>query len=155
MKTVDKSIKPGPGIVLLMQNLSSSTSTIGMMQEFDETLIKQIELFLQGDQKLNFLSGTNNLDLNIKVRKKYPVLMNILEAIVDPDGTIGKPLRFEFYIKSHCALNHPHSPVPTLPFRIFQPKLSQDHFFVLLCFRISRIILSIFPDFRSVFPNLE
>ena len=59
----------------------------GMMQEFDQPLIEKFELFLKGDQKCNFLSGITNIDMNIEVRKKYPVLMKILEASVDQDGT--------------------------------------------------------------------
>ena len=93
LKTLDKSARPSPGIVLLMQNLSSSTSTIGMMQEFDQPLIEKIEIFLKGDKKYNFLSGITNIDMNIEVRKKYPVLMKILEASVDQDGTLAKPMR--------------------------------------------------------------
>ena len=93
LNTLDKSASPSPGIVLLMQNLSSSTSTIGMMQEFDKPLIEKIELFLKGDQK----SGITNKDMNIEVRKKYPVLMKILEASVEQDGTIAKPLRYDCY----------------------------------------------------------
>ena len=91
LNTLDKSVSPSPGIVFLMQNLSSSTSTIGMMQEFDKPLIEKIELFLKGDQK----SGITNIDMNIEVRKKYPVLMKILEASVEQDGTIAKPLRYD------------------------------------------------------------
>ena len=97
LKTLDKSARPSPGIVLLMQNLSSSTSTIGMMKEFDQPLIEKIELFLNGDQKFNFLSGITNIDMNIQVRKKYPVLMKILESSVGQDGTIAKPLRYDCY----------------------------------------------------------
>ena len=93
MNTLDKSASPSPGIVLLMQNLSSSTSTIGMMQEFDQPLIEKIEIFLKGDKKYNFLSGITNIDMNIEVRKKYPVLMKILEASVDQDGTLAKSMR--------------------------------------------------------------
>ena len=69
----------------------------GMMQEFDQPLIEKFELFLKGDQKCNFLSGITNIDMNIEVRKKYPVLMKILEASVDQDGTIAKPLRYDCY----------------------------------------------------------
>ena len=87
---------------MLMQNLSSSTSTVGMMQEFDEDLIHKIQLFLEGDEKYNFLSGMENLQLQIDVRRKYPILMKILEASVDPDGNLKKPIRcdvlFSFYL---------------------------------------------------------
>ena len=63
------------------------------MQEFDEDLIDKIQLFLKGDYEYNFLSGTENILLNIEVRRKYPILMKILEASADPDGNLGKPVR--------------------------------------------------------------
>ena len=73
-----------------------------MMQEFDEDLIHKIQLFLEGDEKYNFLSGMENLQLQIDVRRKYPILMKILEASVDPDGNLKKPIRcdvlFSFYL---------------------------------------------------------
>ena len=94
---LDKSVKPNNGIVLLMENLSASTSTIGLMQEMDETLIHKLELFLKGDQKYNFLSGIDNIDLHLQIRKKYPVLMKILQASVDPDGILGKPVRYQYH----------------------------------------------------------
>ena len=93
VKNFDQSVKPSSAIIMLMENLSSSTSTIGMMQEFDEDLIDKIQLFLKGDYEYNFLSGTENILLNIEVRRKYPILMKILEASADPDGNLGKPVR--------------------------------------------------------------
>ena len=87
VKELDQSVKPSSAILMLMENLSSSSSTIGMMQEFDEDLIHKIQLFLKGEEKYNFLSGIENVQLNIEVRRKYPTLMKILEASADPDGT--------------------------------------------------------------------
>ena len=58
-----------------MEALSTSSSTIGMMQEFDIVLIEAIENFLKGDQNCNFLSEVKNIDLNITIRQKYPILM--------------------------------------------------------------------------------
>ena len=102
LKELDQSVEPSSAILMLMQNLSSSTSTVGMMQEFDEDLIHKIQLFLEGDEKYNFLSGMENLQLQIDVRRKYPILMKILEASVDPDGNLKKPIRcdvlFSFYL---------------------------------------------------------
>ena len=80
VKELDQSVKPSSAILMLMENLSSSSSTIGMMQEFDEDLIHKIQLFLKGEEKYNFLSGIENVQLNIEVRRKYPTLMKILEA---------------------------------------------------------------------------
>ena len=93
VKEPDQSVKPSSAILMLMENLSSSLSTIGMMQEFDEDLIHKIQLFLKGEE--NFLSGIENVQLNIEVRRKYPTLMKILEASADPDGTLKKPVRYE------------------------------------------------------------
>ena len=95
VKELDQSVKPSSAILMLMENLSSSSSTIGMMQEFDEDLIHKIQLFLKGEEKYNFLSGIENVQLNIEVRRKYPTLMKILEASADPDGTLKKPVRYE------------------------------------------------------------
>ena len=43
--------------------------------------------------RLDLLYKFEYIDLNIEVRKKYPVLMNIIEAEVDQDGVLGKPIR--------------------------------------------------------------
>ena len=92
LKSVDKTSKPSRGILILMENLSSSTSTIGMMQVYDEKLMRKIESYLKDTKEYNFPSGTEYIDLNIEVRKKYPVLMNIIEAEVDQDEVLGKPI---------------------------------------------------------------
>ena len=68
------------GILLIMENLSTFTSTIalhciGLMQKFDEVLIKEIVRFLKGDPTFNFVSGIDNTDLHMEVKKNYPVLM--------------------------------------------------------------------------------
>ena len=109
VKELDQSVKPSSAILMLMENLSSSSSTIGMMQEFDEDLIHKIQLFLKGEEKYNFLSGIENVQLNIEVRRKYPTLMKILEASADPDGTLKKPVRYEcsffflfLYLSTEC-----------------------------------------------------
>ena len=64
-----------------------------MMQVYDEKLMRKIESYLKDTKEYNFPSGTEYIDLNIEVRKKYPVLMNIIEAEVDQDGVLGKPIR--------------------------------------------------------------
>ena len=58
----NKSAKPNKGIVMMMENLACSTSTIGMMQEFDEQLFNSIEKFLKGDQNCDLLSGIQNIE---------------------------------------------------------------------------------------------
>ena len=92
MKT-DKTEKPNKGIIMMMENPSTSSSTIGMMQEFDHGLFEAIENFLRGDKNYNFLSEVKNMDLNVKVRKKYPILMKIIEAAADAEGNVEKHFR--------------------------------------------------------------
>ena len=47
MKT-DKTEKSNKEIIMMMENLSTSSPTIGMMQEFDHRLFKAKENFLRG-----------------------------------------------------------------------------------------------------------
>ena len=92
MKT-DKKEKPNKGIIMMMENLSTSTSTIGMMQEYDHGLFEAIEIFLRGDKNYNFLPEVKNMDLNVKVRKKYPILVKIIEAAADAEGNVKEDFR--------------------------------------------------------------
>ena len=92
MKT-DKTEKTNKGIIMMMENLSRSSSTIGMMQEFDHGLSEAIENFLRGNKNYNFLSEVKNMDLNVKVRKKYPILMKIIEAAADAEGNVEEHFR--------------------------------------------------------------
>ena len=46
MKT-DKKEKPNKGTIMMMENLSASSSTIGMMQEYDHGLFEAIENILR------------------------------------------------------------------------------------------------------------
>ena len=92
MKT-EKKEKPNKGIIMMMENLSTSTSTIGMMQEYDHGLLEAIENFLRGDKNYNFLSEVKNMDLNVNVRKKYPILMKIIEGAADAEGNVEEHFR--------------------------------------------------------------
>ena len=80
---------------MMMENLACSTSTIGMMQEFDEQLFNSIEKFLKGDQNCDLLSGIQNIELKRKVRNKYPILMKTLEAAADTDGNLEESFRYK------------------------------------------------------------
>ena len=82
-----------------MENLSTSTSTIGMMQEYDHGLLEAIENFLRGDKNYNFLSEVKNMDLNVNVRKKYPILMKIIEGAADAEGNVEEHIRQDFIKK--------------------------------------------------------
>ena len=90
---IDKTEKLNKGIFMMMENLSTSSSTIGMMQEFDHRLFEAIENFLRGDKNYNFLSEVKNMDLNMKVRKKYPILLKTIEAASDAEGNMERHFR--------------------------------------------------------------
>ena len=49
--------------------------------------------FLRGDENYNFLSEVKNMDLKVKVRKKYPILMKIIEAAADTEGNVEEHFR--------------------------------------------------------------
>ena len=39
------------------------------------------------------------MDLNVKVRKKYPILMKIIEAAADAEGNVEEHIRQDFIKK--------------------------------------------------------
>ena len=89
-KKLDRSKSPNKGILLLMENLSSSTSTVGLMQKFDPVLTEKIIHFLKGNMSYNFVSGIENTNLHLEVRNRYPIFMDILLALSDCQGALGK-----------------------------------------------------------------
>ena len=66
---------------------------IGMVLDYDHGLFEAIENFLRGDENYNFLSEVKNMDLNVKVRKKYPILMKIIEPTADAEGYVEEHFR--------------------------------------------------------------
>ena len=40
------------------------------------------------------------MDLNVKVRKKYPILMKIIEAAADAEGNMEEHFRYDFIKKN-------------------------------------------------------
>ena len=89
-KKLDRSKSPNKGILLLMENLSSSTSTVGLMQKFDPVLTEKIIQFLKGNMSYNFVSGIENTNLHLEVRNRYLIFMNILLALSKCQGALGK-----------------------------------------------------------------
>ena len=74
--------------------VSSSSSGNRIPQSWcDLGLFEAIENFLRGDKDYNFLSEVKNMDLNVKVRKKYPILMKIIEAAADAEGNVEEDFR--------------------------------------------------------------
>ena len=91
LESVDKTIKPCKGLILLMKNLSTSSSTVGLMQIINKSLVEELINFLKGGK--TFLKGTENLETHCKMRGEYPILMDILMALCDDEGCIGLPVR--------------------------------------------------------------
>ena len=83
--------KPSKGALLLMESLSTSSSTLGLTQIVEEELFAELLQFLRGGK--TFLKGTECLDLHVSLRREYPVLMDILLGLCDEDGCLPKPFR--------------------------------------------------------------
>ena len=66
---------------------------IGMVLDYDHGLFEAIENFLSGDKNYNFLSEVKNMDHNMKVRKKYPILLKTIEAASDAEGNMERHFR--------------------------------------------------------------
>ena len=83
--------KPSKGALLLMESLSTSSSTLGLTQIVEEELFAELLQFLRGGK--TFLKGTECLDLHVSLRREYPVLIDILLGLCDEDGCLPKPFR--------------------------------------------------------------
>ena len=119
MNNMEKTEKPNKGLLMLMENLSTSTSTIGMMQEYDPRLFHKLELFLCGDQRYNFLSGLGGIELNMEMREKYPVITEILEESADESGRLALPLRYQINNNKSHLLSDDLLNVESVQFRTF------------------------------------
>ena len=85
----------------IMENLSTSTSTAAITQEYDGILLQKMKMYLEGDEQYNFVIGIANFDLNMQVRQQYPILLKILEGSLSSDGILGKPTRSDFHLYSN------------------------------------------------------
>ena len=56
------------------------------MQEFDSILVQKIEFCL--NDRGQFKTMFKDIDLNMQIRGKYPVLMEILEESIDENYSI-------------------------------------------------------------------
>ena len=116
----DQTAKPSHGLILLMSNLSTSSSTVGLMQTINTTLIKDLMNILQGGK--SFLKGFEMIGVHNEMKRDYPVLMDILLNLCDTNGNISLPsliycilwLQFDIYFtfkvlpcflgRTHCRL---------------------------------------------------
>ena len=67
------------------------------MQNFDPVLTEKIIHFLKGNMSYNFVSGIENTNLHLQVRNRYPIFMDILLALSDCQGALGKHERQDNY----------------------------------------------------------
>ena len=98
MRTFDRSIKTSRNFLTIMENLSTSTSTAAITQEYDGILLQKVKMYLEGDEQYNFVTGIANFDLNMQVRQQYPILLKILEGSLNSNGILGKPIRSDFHL---------------------------------------------------------
>ena len=90
----NKSSPPCQGFIQLMDNLSTSTSTVGMFQVVDEPLMNDLKKYLKGDATYNFVKGTKNIALLQKLTTKYPVFVNIITHLAGDQGMLERPIRY-------------------------------------------------------------
>ena len=65
----DQTVKPSHGLILLMSNLSTSSSTVGLMQTINTALIKDLMTFLQGGK--SFLKGFEMIGIHKEMKRSY------------------------------------------------------------------------------------
>ena len=63
----------------------------------------ELELFLCGDRRYDFLSGLGGIELNMEMREKYPVMTEILEESADESGWLALPLRYQILSLIHIS----------------------------------------------------
>ena len=86
-------------VVAGAERVTSSSSGNRIPQSWSDLgLFEAIENFLRGDKNYNF--KIKNMDLNVKVRKKYPILMKIIEAAADAEGNVEEHFRQDFIKKN-------------------------------------------------------
>ena len=97
LKMVVKLNKSSPqcqGFIQLMENLSTSTSTVGMFQVVDVPLMNDLKKYLKGDSTYNFVKGTKNIALLQKLTTKYPVFVDIIQKLAGDQGMLQRPIRY-------------------------------------------------------------
>ena len=92
MAKTDQTNPPSKGFRSIMFNLSSSTSTVALLQVIQKPLIEQLIKYLKGVPGFNFVKGTENLEILMKLKTSYPVLTDIILDLADGDGQLERPL---------------------------------------------------------------
>ena len=86
LSTIDKTVNPSNGYLLLMKELSSYTSSLAIMPIFKTDLADQLVKFLKEGK--SFWRGTSNIDNHMLMRQNYPVLMDIILELSDDHKSI-------------------------------------------------------------------
>ena len=88
---IDKTYPPKQGMVDLMLNLSTKTSTTSIFQVVDEDLLDTLISYLKGSKSDNFVRGTDNLHIHQNMKSKYPIIANIIINLANNSGHLEKP----------------------------------------------------------------
>ena len=91
LEKLDKSRLPSQGMIDLLLDLSTKTSTTSIFPVIDEQLLHQLTLYLRGDEQHNFVGGSN-IELMEKLQTKYPVITNTIVSLTNRDGKLEKPV---------------------------------------------------------------
>lgn len=89
---IDQSKPPNEGMVKLLLNLSTKTSTTSLFQVIDTELLGQLKSYLKGSKDHNFVRGPSNIHLHQKMMSKYPVITSIILSLATEDGQLEKPV---------------------------------------------------------------
>ena len=89
---LDQSNPPSEGMLKLLLNLSTKTSTTSLFQVIDEELLCKLKKFLLGSKDHNFVRGTQNIEMHQQMKFRYPVITLIILNLATEDGQLEKPV---------------------------------------------------------------
>ena len=90
-------------VITTFQYLSKNRPALEKQSNVIKELFAEILQFLRGGK--TFLKGTESIDLHVKLRREYPILIDILLGLCDDEGCLAQPFRFLFFF-----LNNSQSP---------------------------------------------
>ena len=83
---------PSSGIIYLLMNLSTKTSTTSLFQVVDLELLGQLKCYLGGSISHNFVRGTRNIEMHQNIKSKYPVITSIFNNLANKEEQLEKPV---------------------------------------------------------------
>lgn len=92
LQKIDQTNPPRSGMIDLLMNLSTKTSTTSLFQVVDLELLGQLECYLVGSTSHNFVRGTRNIEMHQNMKSKYPVVTSIINNLANEAGQLEKPV---------------------------------------------------------------